>query len=46
MLQLREGKETVRSGGIEEENGRWYCSLIEGEGGKGSSKSIALSGRF
>jgi hypothetical protein len=46
ILQLYEGKEMVRCGGIIEENSRWRCSLIEGDDGEGGSKSIAPGGRF
>jgi hypothetical protein len=41
ILQLCEGMETVKRGGIEEENGRRWHSPIEEEG---SSKSIAHGG--
>jgi hypothetical protein len=41
ILQLCEGMETVKRGGIEEENGRRWRSPIEEEG---SSKSIAHGG--
>jgi hypothetical protein len=40
-LQLREGKKTVKRGGIEEENGRRRRSSIEEEGGGGGSILVA-----
>jgi hypothetical protein len=45
-LRLLEGKEAVRHGEIKEENDWWWRSLIEGDGGEGGSKSVALGDRF
>jgi hypothetical protein len=40
-LWLHEGKKAVKHKGIKEQNDRWRRSLIEADGGEGSSKSVA-----
>jgi hypothetical protein len=46
LLRLREGKETVRRRGNEEEDVRQLCSPIEEDGGESGSKSDVLGGGF
>jgi hypothetical protein len=46
LLRLREGKETVRHGGNEEEDGRRCHSPIEEDSGEGGSKSTVPGGGF